>query len=238
MNSGGDVKGAFKRILAGRMRWVGLSCIAAALTITLALLTYSSLLETSREGMGDLEMLVNLLEEEVKGMQGPPSPAPPILAANDVARARSLLAEARAFMSRGDRDMAWMKLRELMLLLRGSIHQARVNATHPCEPSLKDILLGKLRRAEHWMRIFTAIREKTTDNATRELLSSSIQRLKTMIDDAKHLIESGSYGEAEDKLNEAFDIISETLRSLTPAFPPPCSGGVRSPPPRFYHRSW
>lgn len=109
-----------------------------------------------------------------------------------------------------------MKLRELMFLFRKSIFppSLSINETYRRELMLRNILLGRLERAKHWLSIFVNMYEKTSNEEVRKLLSNSTNTLKQLINEAEELIKKNSYFEAERKLSEASRIINETLRSL------------------------
>ncbi|MEM3921523.1 MAG: hypothetical protein QXM43_02525 [Desulfurococcaceae archaeon] len=207
---------AVNKLFAGKNKWIILICIVVVLSTFSMILAYGYFINIGMKEMEDLKMLLNLMEKDIKEAEQPPPGSPPYLSKTEVEKAKDLLKEARGFMERGDRLSAWIKLRELMSLLRKSMLPPPPggNETYGQELMLRNILLGRLERAKHWLNIFTNLYKKTSDEEVRKLLSNSTKTLRQLIDEAGKLIGNGSYIEAGGKLNEAFKVINETLRSL------------------------
>jgi hypothetical protein len=203
-------------MFTGKNKWITIACIIIILSAASITLAYNFFVSLRMKEMEDLKMLLDLMEKEIREAEEPPFGSPPYLDKAELEKAKALLGEARWFMERGDRFSAWMKLRELMFLFRKSIPPPILssNETYRRELMLRNILLGRLERAKHWLSVFVNMYEKTSNEEVRKLLSNSTNTLKQLIDEAEELIEKNSYFEAERKLNETSRIINETLRSL------------------------
>ena len=209
-------KNVFSKMFTGKNKWITIACIIIILSAVSFTLAYSYFVSLRMKGLEDLKMLLDLMEKEIRGAEEAPFGSPPYLGKAGIEKAKALLSEARQFMEKGDRFSAWMKLRELMFLFRKSIFppSLSINETYRRELMLRNILLGRLERAKHWLSIFVNMYEKTSNEEVRKLLSNSTNTLKQLINEAEELIKKNSYFEAERKLSEASRIINETLRSL------------------------
>ncbi|MEM1584107.1 MAG: hypothetical protein QXF28_04250 [Nitrososphaerota archaeon] len=207
---------AVNKLFTGRSKWITFICIVVVLSALSIILAYNYFINLRVKEMDDLKMLLDLMEKEIREAEQPPIGSPPYLSKAEIEKAKDLLKEAYGFMERGDRFSAWRKLRELMFLFRKSMPPPPLggNETYHEELMLRNMLLGKLERAKHWLNIFTNLYEKTSDEEVRGLLSNSTTKLRQLIDEARELIDESSYIEAGRKLNEAFRVINETLRSL------------------------
>jgi hypothetical protein len=209
-------RNVISKMFTGKNKWITIAFIIIVLSVVSTALAYNYFVSLRMREMEDLRVLLELMEKEIKEAEETPFGGPPYLSKAEIEKAKALLSEARWFMERGDRFSAWMKLRELMFLFRKSILSPFLsgNETYRRELMLRNILLGRLERAKYWLNIFVNMYEKTSNEEVRKLLLNSTNTLKQLINEAEELIKKNSYFEAERKLNEAFRIINETLRSL------------------------
>ncbi|MEM3906341.1 MAG: hypothetical protein QXZ17_05670 [Nitrososphaerota archaeon] len=220
-------KRVLKKLLSEKFGRLIIICVVIAVFTISVILFYNHFIRKSLEENGDFEALLDLLEREIKEIEewevkyGPPGP-PRI----DIQSAKMLLSEARQHFKKGEHDIALLKLRELMLMLRRGFPTLNINATYEEEYVVKCILLGKIARAKHWLRIFVDLSEKTSNEEIKELLLNASNTLKQLIMEAEQLVEKGLYEEAESKLDKAYKIINDALRSLKINLPPPL------PPPK------
>lgn len=203
------------KMFTGRNKWITTACLIIISSVS-TILIYNYLADHKMENAEDLKMLLDLMEKEISDAEQAPPGSPIYLSEVEIEKAKVLLSQARWFMERGDRTSAWMKVREFMLLFRKSILPAPPsgNESYRAEMMMRNILQGGLERARRWLNIFTNLYEKTNVEEVRKLLSNSTTELKRIIDETQGLIDKGSNVEAEEKLNEAFKLINETLRSL------------------------
>ncbi|MCF3653240.1 MAG: hypothetical protein L2C94_003645 [Aigarchaeota archaeon] len=215
-----------------KWKWMIVGCIVIVVSIISAVMIYNYFAERSLREKRDLELLLDLLEKEVKEVEenrsiyGPP---PPRINIKD---ARILLDRARQYFRWGMYDLAWMEVRKLMFMLREYFLYPSINATSE-ETAVKCILLGRIDRVKRWIDVFTEISERTRDESVRSLLVNASNTLRKLVEEAKQLIERGSYQEAKEKLDEAFRIIDDALRSLRSIVTPPPRKEIMRVPPRF-----
>ncbi len=224
-----------KAMLSSRKtKWIILGCIIVVALITSTIMIYDYFAEKSLREKKDLEMLLDLLEKEVKEIEenrsiyGPPPPRV------DVQDARILLDKARQHSRRGEYDLAWLNIKKLMFMLREYFLQPGINVIDE-EAAMKCILLGKIERIKRWIDIFMELSEKTCDENVKDLLLNASNTLKQIVKEAEQLVEKGSYQEAKIKLDKAFKIINDILKSLKPNIPPPPPPreGIMRAPPHF-----
>jgi tetratricopeptide (TPR) repeat protein len=228
-----DWKEEVRRVLSSRRgKWIIVGCIVIIASIISAAVIYNYFAERGLREKRDLELLLDMLEKEIREIEenrsvyGPP---PPRMIIKD---ARMLLDRARQYFRWGMYDLAWMEVRKLMFMLRGYFLYPSINATSE-ETAVKCILLGKIDRVKRWIDVFTEISERTRDESVRSLLVNTSNTLRKLVEEAEQLVERGSYQEAKAKLDEAFRIIDDTLRSLRSIAPPPPRKDTMRAPPRF-----
>jgi hypothetical protein len=212
-------------------KWIIVSCIVITASIISAVMIYNYFAERSLRERRDLELLLDLLEKEVKGIEENQSVyglPPPRISIKD---ARILLDEARQHFERGKYDLAWLEVRKLMFMLREYFLHPSINATSE-EAAVKRVLLGKIDRVKRWTDVFTEISERTRDENVRDLLVNASNTLRGLVEEAEQLVEKGSYQEAKVKLDEAFRIINDTLKYLKSIAPPPPRKSIMQAPPR------
>ncbi|MCL7393678.1 MAG: hypothetical protein LZ169_02480 [Thaumarchaeota archaeon] len=229
-----DWGGKIRRVFSSnRRKWIIVGCIIIIASIISVTMIYNYFAERNLREKRNLELLLDMLEKEIgeieenRSVYGPPPP-PRII----IKDARMLLDMARQYFRWGMYDLAWMEVRKVMFMLRGYFLYPSINATSE-EAAVKCILLGKIDRAKHWIGIFTEISERTRNESVRSLLVNTSNTLRKLVGEAEQLIEKGSYQEAKAKLDEAFKIINDTLRSLRSIAPPPPRKDIMRAPPRF-----
>lgn len=226
-------KEEIRRVLSSRRgKWIIVGCIVILASIISAVVIYNYFAERGLREKRDLELLLDMLEKEIREIEenrpvyGPP---PSRMIIKD---ARILLDRARQYFRLGMYDLAWIEVRKLMFMLRGYFLHPSINATSE-EAAVKCILLGKIDRIKRWIDVFTDVSERTHDESVRSLLVNASNALRELVEDAEQLVERGSYQEAKAKLDEAFRIIDDTLRSLRSIAPPPPRKDTMLAPPHF-----
>lgn len=233
MSSENKLKNIFSRIFTGRKKWITIACVIVIVCGVSTVLAYNYIVNLKMKEVEDMEMLLDLLEKEIKESEENRSIGPPMFSRDDIQEAKALLTEARRYLKSGDRQMAWLRIRELMFLFRKSV-PPMIDDKHPLkELTLRSILISRLERAKHWLNIFKNISEKTTDESVKTLLQNSTNTLEELIREAGDLIDKGLYDQARNKLDEVFKIINETLVSLRVSIPPPCLEKPKQAPPHF-----
>ena len=228
-----DWKEEIRRVFSSRRgEWIIVGCIVIITSIISAAMIYSYFAERGIREKRNLELLLDMLEKEIREIEenwpvyGSP---PPRMIIKD---SRILLDRSRQYFRWGMYDLAWMEVRKLMFMLRGYFLYPSINATSE-ETAVKCILLGRIDRVKRWIDVFTEISERTRDESVRSLLVNASNTLRKLVEEAKQLIERGSYQEAKEKLDEAFRIIDDALRSLRSIVTPPPRKEIMRVPPRF-----
>jgi len=116
---------------------------------------------------------------------------------------RQLISDARALLSDGQPRAAWQKAREAMRVLREVFRDIPVPSSE-----LRERILGALlRRAEGLVQRLERLAKNSRDEEVRTAASEAAERLRTIVEEARQLLDAGDLDGTAEKLREASRII-------------------------------